>query len=77
LARSTSEDFVLSGFSVRPDRTAMGDAMSNEIRKPPLCSKCGRRMQLDRIVPRVLYHSGEKTYVCRPCREVVSVPDEK
>jgi len=55
----------------------MGDETTAITGNPPVCSKCGRRMQLDRIVPRVLYHPGEKIYVCRPCREVVSVPDEQ
>jgi hypothetical protein len=55
--------------------TAMDDETTKATHKPPLCSKCGRPMQLDRIVPRVLYHPGEKIYVCRPCREAVTVEE--
>jgi len=46
-------------------------------RKPPPCSQCGRPMQLDRMMPRVLYHPGMKAYVCRRCGEAVTIPDEK
>jgi DNA-directed RNA polymerase subunit RPC12/RpoP len=41
-------------------------------RKPPPCSQCGRPMQLDRMMPRVLYHPGMKAYVCRRCGEAVT-----
>ena len=66
-----------TGAAAMPGSHRMGDETTTATRKPPLCSKCGRPMQLDRIVPRVLYHPGEKTYVCRPCREAASVPDEE
>jgi NAD(P)-dependent dehydrogenase (short-subunit alcohol dehydrogenase family) len=66
-----------SGGGRFAEDTAMADETSTATHKPPLCSKCGHPMQLDRMVPRVLYHPGLKTYVCRPSKETVTVPDEQ